>query len=61
MTARTAYNMCRRKRKFTAREAKRVAGKMNARQEKEVHGYHCPICSLWHVGGVKNEDSQAAA
>jgi ribosomal protein L37AE/L43A len=44
------YKKCRRKRKYSQRDAVKIADKLNARQIKRVHSYHCNFCKQYHVG-----------
>lgn len=44
------YRQCGRKRKYSQRQAVRVAQAMNERQKKRVHPYHCDRCNQHHVG-----------
>lgn len=50
MTNRDEFKMCRRKRKYTVRDAHKVTTRMNERQTKAVHQYRCPVCGERHVG-----------
>jgi hypothetical protein len=46
-----AYKICRRKKKYTVRAAKRAAQRINELGGREVWDYRCPICGERHVGG----------
>ena len=49
------FNMCRRKRRYTARAAYRAAGRQNRCNGSEPHVYHCPICFQFHIGRNKKK------
>lgn len=58
MKGRTEFTMCRRKKRYTIRQAHRVAGHLNERQKKRVHSYRCPVCGHYHVGGYRKNDRE---
>jgi ribosomal protein L37AE/L43A len=53
MRGRDKFKMCRRKRRYTVRDAHRVSERLNSKQAKRVHQYRCPECGERHVGAEK--------
>lgn len=56
------YRMCGKKRRYSLRAAHRAAGRINEKQDSQVHVYHCPLCRNYHVGhDTKNKKSDSVS
>lgn len=56
MKRRDWWIMCGRKKKYSRRQAQRIATYLNDQQVKRVHLYRCPMCGQFHVGRDRKAD-----